>query len=161
MVRKWKKEPSERPETPPVKGLKARRSFSWFWFLASLVWALSIGVGVAVGWTFTSVSGLAERVRELEKLRPSLPSVVYDMAGRPLYEFAVQKRIPVERYEDIPPLLRAAILAVEDDEFFRHPGINPLSMLRAMYYNLRAGRVVQGGSTITQQLAKMLFLTPE
>jgi penicillin-binding protein 1A len=161
MARKWKREPSERSEAPPAKDRKVRRPFSWFWFLASLVWTLSVGVGIAVGWTFTSVSGLAERVRELEKLRPSLPSVVYDMNGRPVYEFAVQKRVPVERYEDIPPLLRSAIVAVEDDDFFRHPGINPLSMLRAVYYNLRAGRVVQGGSTITQQLAKMLFLTPE
>ncbi len=132
--------------------------FRWF---VVFCWILSIVLGAVVGLAFTSVSPLTTRVRELEHWRISMPSVVYDRDGNVIHEFSVQRRILVERYEDIPPLLRGAIIAVEDDDFFIHPGINPLSILRAAIQNLRAGRIVQGGSTITQQLAKMAFLTPE
>lgn len=65
------------------------------------------------------------------------------------------------RYEDIPRTLIMAVVATEDRNFFRHHGIDPWGLLRAMVANIRAGRVVQGGSTITQQLAKNVFLTPE
>ncbi|MDP6482556.1 MAG: biosynthetic peptidoglycan transglycosylase, partial [Nitrospinota bacterium] len=54
-----------------------------------------------------------------------------------------------------------ATLAIEDNKFYSHFGIDLKGLLRALYQNVRAGRVVQGGSTITQQLAKVLFLTPE
>ncbi len=63
--------------------------------------------------------------------------------------------------EDFPPLLIAGIQAVEDRQFARHLGVDPRGLLRAAWTNLRRGAVVQGGSTITQQLVKNLFLTPE
>ena len=62
---------------------------------------------------------------------------------------------------ELPPELPAAVLAAEDRRFFRHGGVDWFGILRAAFYNLRAGRVVQGGSTITQQLAKNVFLSPE
>lgn len=62
---------------------------------------------------------------------------------------------------DFPPLLISGIQAVEDRQFAHHFGIDPRGMLRAAYANVRQGRVVQGGSTITQQLVKNLFLTPD
>ena len=62
---------------------------------------------------------------------------------------------------ELPPALPAAVLAAEDRRFFGHHGVDWLGVLRAAFYNLRAGRVVQGGSTITQQLAKNVFLSPE
>ncbi|MBX9699409.1 MAG: PBP1A family penicillin-binding protein [Acetobacteraceae bacterium] len=65
------------------------------------------------------------------------------------------------RLRDLPPALPAALLAVEDRRFRSHPGIDPIGILRAALANWRAGEVVQGGSTLTQQLAKNLFLTPE
>ena len=65
------------------------------------------------------------------------------------------------RMKDFPPYLVKALLAVEDRRFYSHMGIDPWGMLRAMLTNIRAGHWVQGGSTITQQLAKNLFLTPD
>lgn len=64
-------------------------------------------------------------------------------------------------YSDIPKPMIEALLATEDRNFFHHFGFDPIGMLRALWVNMRAGHVVQGGSTVTQQLAKNLFLTPE
>ena len=63
--------------------------------------------------------------------------------------------------EEVPPLLVGGLLAVEDRDFFSHHGISPRGIARAMLANLRAGAAVQGGSTLTQQLAKNFFLTPK
>ena len=63
--------------------------------------------------------------------------------------------------EEIPENIKQAVLATEDSHFYDHFGLNPVSLVRAAWRNYEAGRVVQGGSTITQQLAKNLFLTPE
>ena len=63
--------------------------------------------------------------------------------------------------EEVPQQMRHAIIAIEDRWFYEHPGFNPIAILRAFYVNLRAGRKVLGASTITQQLAKNLFLTPK
>lgn len=64
-------------------------------------------------------------------------------------------------YDEIPDTLKKAVVAVEDKRFYSHNGIELVSIMRALFTNLRAGKVVEGGSTITQQLAKNLFLTPE
>jgi penicillin-binding protein 1A len=99
-------------------------------------------------------------VRSLDEYRPALPSVVVDRHGLPIGEFASERRqlVSVAR---LPPHLVQAFVAAEDEDFYDHPGVDAGALLRAVWANLRGGRIVQGGSTITQQLAKALFLGPE
>ena len=65
------------------------------------------------------------------------------------------------RFDDFPPHLVEAVIAIEDRRFFSHFGLDPRGLLRALAVNIRQGRLAQGGSTLTQQLAKNVFLTPE
>ncbi|WP_051231913.1 transglycosylase domain-containing protein [Kaistia adipata] len=65
------------------------------------------------------------------------------------------------RLDELPPYLSQAVIAIEDRRFYSHFGVDPLGLVRAAYVNFRSGDVVQGGSTVTQQLAKNLFLKPE
>ncbi len=80
--------------------------------------------------------------------------------GSVLGEFAIEKRVVVE-FRDIPPVLRNAVVAVEDADFWKHIGINPWRIPGAALANLRSGRRGQGFSTLTMQLTRLLFLTPE
>jgi penicillin-binding protein 1B len=77
-----------------------------------------------------------------------------------LYDQIWQERRVVS-LKEVPPLLIKAILSIEDERFYRHHGVDPLSIVRAMWINLRNVGVVQGGSTLTQQLIKNFFLTDE
>jgi penicillin-binding protein 1A len=105
-------------------------------------------------------------------LRPALPQVdslrdvqlqvplrVYTRDGRLMASIGEQRRIPV-RYSDLPPKLIEAFLATEDDRFFRHHGVDWEGILRAALANARAGRISQGASTITMQVARDMFLSP-
>jgi len=80
--------------------------------------------------------------------------------GSPIRIHGASMGAPV-RLADLPPYVPEAVLAVEDRNFYHHFGVNPLSVVRALIVNAREGGVVQGGSTITQQLAKNVFLSPE
>ena len=86
-------------------------------------------------------------------------TVVVDRHGRVLYEALSRDgtRIAPLDAASLPPVLEAATLAAEDRRFFSHPGVDPLSLVRAARQNLVEGRVVEGGSTITQQVAKLLL----
>ncbi len=99
-------------------------------------------------------------VRLLEGWKPPQASVVYDYRGRYYGDIGVQRRYYVS-IDRIPKKVIYAFVAAEDRNFFKHFGVDIGAIIRAMIANLKAGRVVQGGSTITQQLAKNLFLTRE
>jgi penicillin-binding protein 1A len=98
-------------------------------------------------------------VDSLRDIQLQVPLRIYTRDGRLIASMGEQQRIPV-RYDQIPKLLVEAFLAAEDDRFFQHHGIDWQGILRAALKDLRAGGVRQGGSTITQQVARDMFLNP-
>jgi penicillin-binding protein 1C len=90
---------------------------------------------------------------------PAASTVVVDRHGQPLYEALSSEdtRTVVLTADALPPALVAATLAAEDRRFWRHPGIDPVAIVRALRTNLSEGRIVEGGSTISQQVAKLLL----
>lgn len=87
-------------------------------------------------------------------------STVYSEENEVISKLLLENRIPIP-YERIPKPLIQAVIAAEDADFFHHNGINYRGIARALIKNLLAGRIVQGGSTITQQMIRILFLTPQ
>ncbi|NPV69801.1 MAG: PBP1A family penicillin-binding protein [Firmicutes bacterium] len=87
-------------------------------------------------------------------------SVVYDINRIPYGRLFVENRTEIP-FSQMPLHLRQAVIAIEDDRFYKHPGIDPIALVRALIVDIRERKVVEGGSTITQQLAKNLYLTPE
>ena len=89
------------------------------------------------------------------------PSITYLDRNGALIAVRGSQQAPPADLDALPDYVPAAFVAIEDRRFYMHPGFDPIGMSRAMAANMRAGRVVQGGSTLTQQLAKNLFLTPD
>lgn len=109
------------------------------------------------------MAGLARSLPDLSSLEPAPRTgeiVLLDRSGRTIARRGEVSHGAI-RAEALPETLTLAVLAVEDRRFYSHFGIDLIGTARAALANLRAGRVVQGGSTITQQLAKNLFLTPD
>lgn len=100
-------------------------------------------------------------VRVLRNYVPSETSYIYDIKGTLLYSLHDEANREVVDINEMSPNLKRAVLAIEDSYFYRHNGINPSSVGRALLANVQAGSTVEGGSTITMQLVKNLFLTPE
>ncbi len=100
------------------------------------------------------------QVSELERYRPSSVTELYDIKGRVIGSFALQRRI-VGSYDDYPKLLRDAIISIEDKGFERHWGIDLWRILGAAYRDIVSGSRVQGASTLTMQLSRNLFLSPD
>ena len=100
------------------------------------------------------------QITELERYRPSAVTNLYDVHGTVFASFALERRVVVG-YNDIPPLLRAAVISIEDKNFERHWGINLFRVAGAAWRDLRQDSRAQGASTLTMQLARNLFLTPD
>ncbi len=101
----------------------------------------------------------APDVSDLLGKRLQETSIIYDRTGtRVLYELHGEEDRKVLSHERIPDIARSATIAAEDDAFYYHPGFDPLSIVRALVKNVESGRVVQGGSTITQQVARIFYL---
>lgn len=99
-------------------------------------------------------------IKELKKYTYKVPTMVYDRNNEVIAELGSQRRYPVS-LDKIPVYLRQAVVAVEDSRFYDHGGVDFIGILRAFFTNIKAGRVVEGGSTLTQQLVKVIYLTPE
>ena len=107
-------------------------------------------------WIFFSLP----KIFNVSDYQPPLLSQVYDKKGEKIGEFFKQRRL-LAKYEDMPLFLVHAFISAEDGSFFSHKGLNYRAILRAFLANLKAGKKVQGGSTITQQLARTLLLSTE
>ncbi len=145
--------PKSKPAKKPARSGWARPILNWGG--TAVLWSLLLG-GIVLGYyayTLPDISGIGV----IEK-RPSMVLQTADGTRYTTYGDLYGEMLPIER---IPDVMKQAVLATEDSHFYDHFGINPISLTRAAWRNYQAGRVVEGGSTITQQLAKNLFLTPE
>jgi penicillin-binding protein 1A len=132
-----------------------------FWLPSVLLLALAAGglTGIIAAYEL-NYSRAANEVAALATYRPSVVTRVYADDGETVIgEFALEKRIPL-KYEEIPQVMKNAILAVEDVRFYDHVGIDPIRIIGAAWKNLTTDKV-EGGSTLTQQLTKNLFLSKE
>ncbi|HEY0408191.1 MAG TPA: PBP1A family penicillin-binding protein [Pyrinomonadaceae bacterium] len=151
--------PQTRVNAQPA--LKRRHFLRRFWLPAVLLLAIAAGglTGMIMAAQINS-SRAAQEVASLATYRPSEVTRIYADDGETVIgEFALEKRIPL-KYEEIPQLMKNAVLAIEDARFYDHVGIDPIRIIGATFKNLRTGSR-EGGSTLTQQLAKNLFLSKE
>ena len=125
------------------------------------VFLLCVSAGfIGAGFIYFHFSKDLPDVRKLKDHQPSTITQVYSASDEKIAEFYIEKRI-ITALEDIPLPLKQATLAVEDSNFYYHFGIDPKAIFRAFITNMKAGHVVEGGSTITQQLTKTMFLSRE
>ena len=130
------------------------------WLIALIV-IVVVAVGAAVGLaTYDELTATLPPIDRLLEYDPPVATRVYADDGALIEEFFRERRYRVP-IEDIPPTVRNAFLAAEDSDFFAHRGVDFFGIARAAFANFRAGDVVQGASTITQQVVKALLLTPE
>jgi penicillin-binding protein 1A len=140
---------------------RARRWLRTLLMVAGLIFLL-LGAGAAVAalWAFTILPRTLPSVTALESFQPLVGTKIYDDNDELITELHVERRIFVP-LAHVPQALRDAVIATEDKRFYYHWGIDPIGIARAVSQNYRRGRIVEGGSTITQQLTKVLFLTPD
>ena len=128
-----------------------------------LVWGVLIFSGLAAVGTATVAWHLATGLPSLRGLRDYQPSLITKVQAddrQLIGQFYVERRI-LTPLRDVPQHLIDAVIAVEDARFFEHPGLDVWGILRAAWTNFKRGGTIEGASTITQQLARTLFLTPE
>jgi len=148
------------------------RSFPWYplamksrvvRFLTHIVWAIVIGclVGAFGGWIVARSLHIPQ-LDQLPTYRPATTSHIYAADGSVAGAFALERRVELPP-EEIPDSIKLAIVAIEDSNFYSHGGVDPKAILRAVIGSVMTGKLGGrgGASTLTQQLAKNLFLTPE
>ncbi|WP_342640166.1 transglycosylase domain-containing protein [Rhodoligotrophos ferricapiens] len=153
-------EPRTRRRGKRASGKPARKKRSWL--LRSVYWTLTLGI-----WGFIAVVGVLayallalpnDTLFKIPDREPGMVLLADD--GQVLVERGSFTGDDI-RYDELPPYVPQAVMAIEDRRFFSHFGVDPIGLVRAAITNFRSGGVVQGGSTLTQQLAKNLFLKPE
>jgi penicillin-binding protein 1A len=144
-----------RAEPVPVLG---RRKLVGKLALAALL-TLAVITGSLAGLTLVYSVDLPQ-IHDLERYRPSTSTELYDQKGRIYGSFALERR-EVVNYDDFAPVLRQAVISIEDKSFESHWGINVFRVLGAVWHDLRNHGRAQGASTLTMQLARNLFLSSE
>src|SRR6202163_3621708 len=144
-------------ETLPPVEIGGRRLVGRVLF--GLLVLVAILVGATAGLLLVYTTDLPQ-VDALEAYRPSSITELYDDHGRVIGTFALQRRV-IAAYDDYPEALRNALVSIEDKDFYRHSGINIWRIVGAAYRDIESGGKVQGASTLTMQLARNLFLSPD
>src|SRR6202790_1761440 len=144
-------------ETLPPVEIAGRRLVGRVLF--GLLVLVAILVGATAGLLLVYTTDLPQ-VDALEAYRPSSITELYDDHGRVIGSFALQRRV-VTGYDDFAPSLRDALVSIEDKEFYRHSGINFWRIVGSAYRDSKSGGSAQGASTLTMQLARNLFLSPD
>ncbi len=129
----------------------------WSFLLGFIVAFMGAVAGVGV---YLYLSKNLPQISNLTQYHPPIITTVYSDDGRKIAEFFEERRI-IKSLEEMPPALINAFIAAEDSRFYKHRGIDFYSITRAFFKNLEAGTIVQGGSTITQQVTKSFLLTPQ
>lgn len=119
-----------------------------------------IGGGVAIFLYFSSLVPELPSLEQLEDIDPKLVTTVYDKDSVPVHEFFVERRVwtPID---SIPEMAMNAVMATEDRDFYDHWGLNIIAIPKAVVQSVFRGDKIRGASTLTQQLSKLLFLSPE
>jgi len=144
-------------DLPPVEHVAGRKIVGRVLF--GLLVLLSALAGASAGLLLVYTTDLPQ-VEQLEHYRPSSITELYDDHERTIGSFALQRRV-VASYNDFPQVLRDALVSIEDKDFYRHWGINVWRIAGAAYRDIESGGRVQGASTLTMQLARNLFLSPD
>jgi len=129
------------------------------WTFISICTIITVVVGIVCGIIAANVRDLPA-IDKLHQYEPDKVARLYSSDDRLFAEFFIKRRIIVP-LDQIPKPLIDAFISVEDNRFYKHFGIDIEGIARALFSNLFAGKIKEGGSTITQQLAKVLFLSPE
>ena len=129
----------------------------WFSIIILVIGLLGFA---ATGGVYYVLSKDLPKINTLKDYRPPTVTNVFSDDGRKIGEFAEERRIVIP-LDEMPENLKNAFVAAEDSRFKDHPGIDIISIFRASLKNFKAGTIVQGGSTITQQVTKSFLLTPE
>jgi penicillin-binding protein 1A len=145
-------------ELDALLGYKKRHWLRWMLLTIGLLCGLILLVAVGTGFIiYRKLVADLPQVSELEHYQPSLVTKVYDRYGELIADFFIEKRILVP-LEDIPMHVRQATIAAEDRRFYAHGGVDTWGILRAARVNFQARGTKEGASTITQQVARTLFL---
>jgi penicillin-binding protein 1A len=135
-----------------------RRKLAGKLTLAALL-VLAMITGSLAGLTLVYSADLPQ-IHDLERYRPSTLTELYDQKGRIIGSFALERRVVVN-YDDFAPVLRQAVISIEDKSFESHWGINVLRIAGSAWHDVRSHGRAQGASTLTMQLARNLFLSSE
>lgn len=119
-----------------------------------------IALAVAVGVYFSRLVPELPSLEQLEDIDPKLVTTVFDKDSLPAHEFFVERRVwtPID---SIPQMAMDAVMATEDRDFYKHWGLNIVAIPKAVFQSVFRGEKIRGASTLTQQLSKLLFLSPE
>jgi len=131
----------------------------FLWFVRLIV-LIILSSAIALGGIYFYLSRDLPKISSLIDYRPPVITTVYSDDNRKIAEFYNERRIVIPLSE-MPEMIINAFIAAEDARFFKHKGIDFLSIIRAYFKNIEAGAIVQGGSTITQQVTRSFLLTPE